>query len=82
MQPCLPNPIPFECGCVVRDTGIRRVDAQSLQPLYALTYWHNHRAYQATLICEVVPALLDVMTHFDRFPDKWTAVSAPISKSL
>jgi hypothetical protein len=77
MSPCLPNPIPFEPGCVVR-----LIDERGLRPLYALTYWFNHRAYQATLICEILPDLLNVMTHFDRFPDKWTAVSAPISKTL
>jgi hypothetical protein len=75
MHPCLPNTIPAEPGCAVRDTGVRRIDADAQRPLFSLTFWHSGRAYQATLICEVIPDLLDVMTHFERFPDKWTAIT-------
>lgn len=77
MSPCLPRTVPFEPGCIVRFVG-----SLGGSPLYSLTYWFNGRTHQATLICEVIPDLLHVMTHFDLYPDKWTEITRAAPAAL
>lgn len=79
MHPCLPNPIPYLPGCVVRRVGPAKHQGFAL---YSATYWFNGRGYQATIESATTPDLLGVMSHFDRHPSSFSAVSTPVSKPL
>ena len=61
-------------GCCVRRAG-----SQGAETLWSLTLWLNGRVYQAHLLCEGVPDLLAVMSHFDRRRQHWGEVT-PSSK--